>query len=255
MKPEDLQKVVDEEYNTPEPPKWDMKNEECIRHHFRHFPDKIKELAIDYLINENDESLDDLIKGVLAKFSPLSDSEENRPDFDSLTLDHEIINDFGMDSLSLMEIAFFCEEVFSLRIENEKIMHIVTLRDVTDMIRQTKAEQDGVEVPEMHFGGAEDQNPGPDDPPLAHKKYKIGWVPNPKNPTAFLECTKPVPVVDMNDPETVKKLQKAAKNGELEGDKYQEFLERELTPKKKKRKYTKRSEYWNKKKNEKEKGK
>ena len=90
---------------------------------------------------------------------------------------------------------------------------------------------------------------------MAHKKYKIGWVPNPKNPTAFLECTKPVPVVDMSDPETVKKLKKAAENGELEGDKYQEFLQRELTPKKKKRKYTKRSEYWNKKKNEKEKGK
>ena len=243
-----LKEVVDKEFETPEAPKWDMKNEKCIRHHFRHFPDKITDQAVDYLINENDSVLDDVIKGVLEKFSPLSDSSENRPDFASLGPQNEIISDFGMDSLSLMEIAFFCEEVFDLIIENEKIMHIVTLKDVTDMIRKTKAEQDGVEWPEMHFGGASDQNPGPDDPPLAHKKYKVGWVPNPKNGTAFHECN--VPVVDMNDPETVKKLSKAAENGELEGDKYQEFLQRELVPKKKKRKYNKKSDYWKKKSNE-----
>ena len=120
-----LKEVVDKEFETPEAPKWDMKNEKCIRHHFRHFPDKITDQAVDYLINENDSVLDDVIKGVLEKFSPLSDSSENRPDFASLGPQNEIISDFGMDSLSLMEIAFFCEEVFDLRIENEKIMHIV----------------------------------------------------------------------------------------------------------------------------------
>tara|TARA_Y100000004_G_scaffold171481_1_gene207513 strand:- start:410 stop:1135 length:726 start_codon:yes stop_codon:yes gene_type:complete len=238
-----MQDIVDREFEKDKTPDWNMKDEAFIRRHFRHFPEEVTNLAVDYLINDKKENLQGIIKGVLAKYSPCETI-----DFSVLDENSEIINDFGMDSLSLMELAFFMEEVFDIRIENEKIMHIVTLKDVVDMVENTQNEQDGADWPEMHFGGLADQNPHPDDPPLAHKKYKAGWVSNPKNPTAFMECN--VPVVDMSDPETVKKLAKAAENGELEGDKYQEFLQRELIPKKKKRKYTKRSDYWKKKSNE-----
>ena len=54
----------------------------------------------------------------------------------------------------------------------------------------------------------------------------------------------------MTNPNTAKRLQEASESGELTEENYQEFIKKEFTPKKKKRKYTKKSDYWNKKKND-----
>jgi acyl carrier protein len=248
-----VQKAIDEEFNKKKP-KFNLSSPEGIRHHFRHYSKGTQDVAIEYLLapfskGKTEENLITIIKAILEHYSPASDiiNASEKVDFASLDENSEILKDFGMDSLSLMEISFFIEELFDLRIENEKILEIVTLGDVVRMVVQTQEEQEGVDWPKVHLGGADAQNPGPGDPALAHKKYKIGWVPNPKNTTAFLECN--APVINMGDAETIKKYKKAADEGRMETpEDMQKFIKEELTPPKPKRKYTKKSDYWKKKK-------
>jgi acyl carrier protein len=189
--------------------KFDLESAGGIRHHFRHYPKETQDRAIEYLLapfqkGRTRENLTFLIKAILEHYSPASDIivDNKKVDFTSLGEDSEVIADFGMDSLSLMEISFFIEEVFDLRIENEKILSIVTLGDVIDMVERTQDEQDGVEREEVTFAelGAADGGS------RAHKKYKVGWVVNPENPTAFLECN--APVINIEDLAAIKKLKK-----------------------------------------------
>jgi len=250
-----VQKAIDEEFNKKKP-KFNLSTPDGIRHHFRHYSKETQDVAIEYLISpfskgKTKENLIIIIKAILEHYSPASDiiNPENKVDFAALDESSEILKDFGMDSLSLMEIAFFIEEVFDLRIENEKILEIVTLGDVVKMVIQTQEEQEGVDWPKVHLGGADAQNPGPGDPPMAHKKYKIGWVPNPENTTAFLECN--APVLNMSDADTINKFKKASDEGRIKTtEDMQKFIKEELTPKPK-RKYTKKSDYWKKKKKKK----
>jgi|TARA_B110000495_G_C23037996_1_gene620789 acyl carrier protein len=226
-------------------PQHDLKSPAYIKYHFRHYPERTKELAIQYLLEGDQNALEGIVKDVLVKYSAIEDLN-----VDELNEKSEIVKDFGVDSLGVMEIACFLEETFSIRIENEKVMDVTTLEDVLRMTKQTIAEQEGVSWPKVTLG-----TPLPGDPPMAFKEYEIGWVPNPKNTTAALECTVPnkekqpfkdqnIPVIDMTDPKTAKRLAEASESGELTEENYQEFIKKEFTPKKKKRKYTKKSEYW-----------
>ena len=245
-----IEKVIEENFNK-EIPEYDLKSPAYIKYHFRHYPDSTKELAMDYLINGNQEALLGIVKDVLVKYSTAEDLN-----VDELNEKSEIVKDFGVDSLGVMEIACFLEETFRIRIENEKVMDVTTLEDVLRMTKQTIAEQEGVVWPKTTIG-----TPQPGDPPMAFKEYEIGWVQNPKNTTAVLECTTPnkekepfkdrnVPVIDMTDPNTIERLNEARESGELTEENYQEFIKKEFTPKKKKRKYTKKSDYWKKNKND-----
>ena len=250
-----VQKAIDEEFNKKKP-KFNLSTPDGIKYHFRHYSKEVQDVAINYLLTPHGkgktrENLTVIIKAVLEHYSPASHiiNPDLKVDFTALDENSEILKDFGMDSLSLMEIAFFIEEVFDLRIENEKILEIVTLGDVINMVELTQKEQEGVDWPEVHLGGASAQNPGPNDPALAHKKYKIGWVPNPENTTAFLECN--APVLDMSDAETINKFKKASDEGRIKTtEDMQKFIKDELAPKPK-RKYTKKSDYWKKKKKKK----
>ena len=246
-----VEKAIEDNFKS-EIPEYDLKSPAYIKYHFRHYPDSTKELAMNYLIDGDQDALLGIIKDILVKYSTTEDLNK-----DELNLKSEIVNDFGVDSLGVMEIACFLEETFKIRIENEKVMDVVTLEDVLKMTKQTIAEQEGVVWPKVTLG-----KPQPGDPPMAFKEYEIGWVPNPKNPTAVLECSTldkgkhpfkdpNVPVLDMTDPKTVARLKEARESGELTEENYQEFIKKEFTPKKKKRKYTKKSDYWKKKNNEK----
>lgn len=243
-----VKKAIEDGFKS-EIPEHDLKSPAYIKYHFRHYPDSTKELAKQYLIDGNKEALLGIVKDVLVKYSATENLDTGK-----LNLKSEIINDFGVDSLGVMEIACFLEETFKIRIENEKIMEVVTLEDVLKMTKETIEEQENIAWPKVTIG-----NPQPGDPPMAFKEYEIGWVPNPKNPTALLECSAPkkekhpfkdpnVPVLDMTDPKTAERLKKATESGELTEDNYQEFIQKEFSPKNKKRKYTKKSEYWKKKK-------
>ena len=246
-----VEKAIEDNFKS-EIPEYDLKSPAYIKYHFRHYPDSTKELAMQYLIGGDQDALLGIIEDILIKYSTAENLNK-----DDLNLKSEIVNDFGVDSLGVMEIACFLEETFKIRIENEKVMDVVTLEDVLRMTKQTIAEQEGVVWPKATLG-----KPQPGDPPLAFKEYEIGWVPNPKNPTAVLECSTPdkdkhpfkdpnVPVLDMTDPKTAARLKEATESGELTDENYQEFIKKEFTPKKKKRKYTKKSDYWKNKKNEK----
>ena len=246
-----VEKAIEDNFKS-EIPEYDLKSPAYIKYHFRHYPERTKELAIEYLIDGNQDALLGIVKDILVKYSTAEDLN-----IDELNLKSEIVKDFGVDSLGVMEIACFLEETFKIRIENEKVMDVVTLEDVLEMTKKTIAEQEGVVWPKTTIG-----TPQPGDPPLAFKEYEIGWVPNPKNTTAVLECSTPnkdkhpfkdpnVPIIDMTDPKTVARLKEARESGELTEENYQEFIKKEFTPKKKKRKYTKKSDYWKNKKNEK----
>ena len=114
--------------------KVDLSSKDYLRHRFRHYPQEAKDLAIDYLINNNEESLQPLIKCILVKYSVIDDL-----DISNLNDDSEIQNDFGVDSLGVMEIIMFLEETFETVIEIEKWQTIVTLKDVIEVVKEIRS--------------------------------------------------------------------------------------------------------------------
>lgn len=186
MKTEELRSG--EKIDKPQP-----RTEKSIRHHFRHYPKEAQDTAVEYLLapfkkGRTRENLSYLIKCILEHYSPANEVADNI-DFASLGEDSELVNDFGIDSLSLMEISFFIEESFGLRIEGEKLPSIVTLGDAIDMVGQ---------ITEVEEAPA-DSVPQPLD------RREVDW-PSAGGLTAFMECN--APVINVEGLESAKKLKK-----------------------------------------------
>ena len=66
------------------------------------------------------------VKEVLASYFKL--------DIDKIHLDSDLMNDLGMDSFGSIELAFALEEKFGISIPDDRIIHIITAKDVIDYI-------------------------------------------------------------------------------------------------------------------------
>ena len=58
----------------------------------------------------------------------LSVSEED------ITLEAELVNDLGINSLELADLIFLCEEKFSVQIDDEDIKDLITVGDVVNYL-------------------------------------------------------------------------------------------------------------------------
>lgn len=57
-------------------------------------------------------------------------------DVDDITLDSNITEDLGADSLNIVELAFDIEKEFSVKASDEEIMGIKTVEDILDFLTQ-----------------------------------------------------------------------------------------------------------------------
>ena len=56
--------------------------------------------------------------------------DELSVDADDITLEAELENDLGINSLELADLVFLCEEKFSIQIDDDEIKDLITVGDV-----------------------------------------------------------------------------------------------------------------------------
>lgn len=57
----------------------------------------------------------------------------------AITRDKSLRNDFGIDSLSMIDVAVAAEDEFGIRIPDEELERFETVGDVIDYVQQAKA--------------------------------------------------------------------------------------------------------------------
>ena len=62
--------------------------------------------------------------------------EELRVDEDKITLDAELANDLGVNSLELADLILLCEEKFNLTIDDEDLHKFITVGDVVAYLEE-----------------------------------------------------------------------------------------------------------------------
>ena len=62
--------------------------------------------------------------------------EELSVDENDITLEAELENDLGINSLELADLVFLCEEKFSIQIDDDEIKNLVTVGDVVNYMEK-----------------------------------------------------------------------------------------------------------------------
>jgi len=62
--------------------------------------------------------------------------EEMQIDEDSITLEAELVNDLGINSLELADLVLICEENFEIEIKDEDINKFLTVGDVVNYLTE-----------------------------------------------------------------------------------------------------------------------
>lgn len=65
--------------------------------------------------------------------------EEMQIDPAKITLDAELVNDLGFNSLELAELVIHCEETFDIEFDEEEAKELLTVRDVVNYMESLKA--------------------------------------------------------------------------------------------------------------------
>ncbi len=60
--------------------------------------------------------------------------EELSVSAEDITLEAELVNDLGINSLELADLVFLCEEKFSIQIDDEQIKDLNTVGDVVNYL-------------------------------------------------------------------------------------------------------------------------
>ncbi len=62
--------------------------------------------------------------------------DELSVDADDITLEAELENDLGINSLELADLVFLCEEKFSVQIDDDEIKDLITVGDVVKYLEK-----------------------------------------------------------------------------------------------------------------------
>lgn len=62
--------------------------------------------------------------------------EELSIDADTITMEAELENDLGINSLELADLVFLCEERFSVQIDDDNIKDLLTVGDVVKYLEK-----------------------------------------------------------------------------------------------------------------------
>lgn len=65
--------------------------------------------------------------------------EEMQIDPAKITLDAELVNDLGFNSLELAELVIHCEETFDIEFDEEEAKELLTVRDVVNYMESLRA--------------------------------------------------------------------------------------------------------------------
>jgi acyl carrier protein len=98
------------------------------------------EAAIEFRNEGNLDAIPVVVYGIIQRYLPVEAASKLEASTDKTRL----IEDLGIDSLTMLEIVLSIEEALALRIENEELREIQTLGDVKEFIKQ-KAQ--GISVP------------------------------------------------------------------------------------------------------------
>lgn len=66
--------------------------------------------------------------------------EEMQVEPEVITLDAELVNDLGVNSLELADLILLCEEKFDIEINDEDIHKFITVGDVVNYLEQIAAD-------------------------------------------------------------------------------------------------------------------
>ncbi|PTY00841.1 hypothetical protein DB346_14625 [Verrucomicrobia bacterium LW23] len=95
------------------------------------FPEGSREALQEYLETGKREALDRLVVHAIRHYLP-STSQYKTDHSLAITPDMQIVADVGMDSLSMMELVFFMEDVFDVQIEATEMQEIKTIGQLMD---------------------------------------------------------------------------------------------------------------------------
>ncbi len=60
---------------------------------------------------------------------------------DDITMDAELINDLGINSLELADMILLCEEKFDIEVKDDDIHKFITVRDVVDYLKEVTSDK------------------------------------------------------------------------------------------------------------------
>ena len=64
--------------------------------------------------------------------------EELQVDRDDITMEAELANDLGINSIELADLVMLCEDKFGIEIQDEDIRQFTTVKDVVDYLETIK---------------------------------------------------------------------------------------------------------------------
>lgn len=60
---------------------------------------------------------------------------------DDITMEAELINDLGINSLELADMILLCEEKFDIEVKDDDIHKFITVKDVVDYLKEATSEK------------------------------------------------------------------------------------------------------------------
>ena len=99
------------------------------------YPEATVAAAVRFASHRDAAALDLLVRGVLVFHLPARTAATVPPDPATLPGTTRLVEDLSVDSLTLVELGFLLEDVLGVRLENEALRSIVTLDDLTGLLR------------------------------------------------------------------------------------------------------------------------
>ena len=90
-------------------------------------PEELRQPLLSFLASRSEKDLNAVIRSALSDFA---DTEIP----DDLSDDANFIEDLGLDSLTITEFVFFFEDIFGLKITNDDLARMRTLRELKQFL-------------------------------------------------------------------------------------------------------------------------
>lgn len=101
-----------------------------VRNSFRRCTPETIEAILEFKKAGNTDLVTKIVYGIIARYTPAESAGKVSTSNEGIRL----IEDLGIDSLTMLEVVLSIEEALSIRIENEELMQIRTLGDVRSFI-------------------------------------------------------------------------------------------------------------------------
>ena len=101
----------------------------------RHLPEAAQAAYHRFVSGRDPKDLDIVVFAIVQDFAP----KRPGPSIAAAEASSRLMEDLGLDSLAITEIAFFAEDLFKFSISNEEILQVRTIDDLRGFIRRKAA--------------------------------------------------------------------------------------------------------------------